>query len=122
MSGKNEFLKQRAARDRACYDAGMQTGIQMVHDFVTMALRDRETMGKDAFGSGRMEKLWAKVKELDEHYQYAFSRHVEADAKQEEMDGVLKELYGEDLVKFADRYPFVRQYGYDKPQKGWVDG
>lgn len=119
--GKNEYLKQRDAGDRAFYDAGMQTGIQMVHDFVTMALRDSEAMQNDVFGSARMDRLWMKVKALDEYYQFAFSKHVEADAKQEEMDGVLKELYGENLVKFQDRYPFVKQYGYDKPQKGWVD-
>lgn len=121
MSGKNKLLQQRAARDRAFYDAGLTTGIQMVHDFVTMALRDQDTMGKDVFGKARLEKLFKKVKELDEYYQNAYSRHVEADAKQEEMDGVLKELYGEDLVKFAERYPFVKQYGYGKPQKGWVE-
>lgn len=121
MSGKNEYLKQRAARDRAFYDAGMTTGIQMVHDFITMALRDQKTMGKDVFGKARLEKLFRKVKELDEYYQNAYSKHVEADAKQEEMDGVLKELYGEELIKFPERYPFVKQYGYGKPQKGWVE-
>ena len=104
MSGKNKLLQQRAARDRAFYDAGMTTGIQMVHDF-----------------KGRLEKLFQKVKELDDYYQNAYSRHVEADAKQEEMDGVLKELYGEELIKFPERYPFVKQYGYGKPQKGWVE-
>lgn len=118
--GKNEYLKQRAERDRACYDAGMQTGIQMCHDFVTMALRDSETMNKDVFGSARMDKLWAKVKALDEYYHLAFSKHVEADLKQEEMDAVLKGLYGDELIRFPERYPYIKQYGYDKPQKGWV--
>lgn len=64
MSGKNKLLQQRAARDRAFYDAGMTTGIQMVHDFVTMALRDPGTMGKDVFGKqygyGKPQKGWVE--------------------------------------------------------------
>jgi hypothetical protein len=122
MAGsKNEFLKKRDARDRAFYEAGMMMGCQLVHDFVQMALRDQETMGKDTFGRARIEKLFNKCKEYDDYYSLCFTDHKDADKRQEEMDAVLKELWGKDLCPFAERYPYAKQFGYDKPLKGWVE-
>jgi hypothetical protein len=118
---QNEFLKRREQRDRECFRQGLITGMQIVHDYVTIALRRRKVMGKDIFGRGRIDKLFAEVEQLDDYYSRAFSKHKEADAKQEEIDGELKELYGDQLVKFPERYPYIKQYGYDKPRKGWVE-
>lgn len=117
----NEYLKRREQRDRECFRAGLITGMQIVHDFVTLALRRRKAMGKDIFGRGRIDKLFEEVEWLDDYYSPAFSKHKEADAKQEEMDGELRELYGDQLVKFPERYPYIKQYGYDKAMKGWVE-
>ena len=36
-----------------------------------------------------------------------------------EMDGVLREIFGDDLIPFQKRYPIVKQYGYLKSRKGW---
>lgn len=119
--GKNSFLKARDERDRKFFNAGMEHGVQLVHDFIQISLRDPETMNKDVFGRGRIEKLFGKVRECDDHFSLAFSKHKEADKRQEEMDALLREIWGEDTVPFAERYPYAKIYGYLKPQKGWVD-
>jgi hypothetical protein len=59
------------------------------------------------------------VSMLDDHFCDAFSDSVEADYLQEEMDGVLREIFGDELIPFAERYPIVKQYGYLKARKGW---
>ena len=118
--GKNSFLKQREERDRQYFNAGMSTGIQLASDFIQMALRDPEVMGKDTFGKKRLEKVFAKCHELDDHYHVAFSGSVDADYVQEELDANLREIHGEELVPFDKRYPYVKQFGYMKARKGWV--
>ena len=119
--GKNAYIKARDERDRKFFEAGMQMGCQMVHDFVQIALRDSETMGKDTFGVNRLKKVFMKCSDLDDYYHLAFTGHKEADKRQEELDAMLREIWGEDTVPFAERYPFVKKYGYMKQQKGWVD-
>lgn len=44
----------------------------------------------------------------------------QADKKQEELDALLLEIWGDDLSKFYERYPEIKQIRYDKAQKGWV--
>lgn len=119
--GKNAYLKARDERDRKFFLAGMEQGVQLVHDYVQIALRDQPTMNKDVFGRGRIEKLFQKVKECDAHFDLAFSDHVEADKRQEEMDALLREIWGDDLVPFEQRYPYAKKFSYEKPKKGWVD-
>lgn len=118
--GQNEFLKKRDERDRKYFEAGMQTGIQTVTDYIQLALREPEAVGRDLFGRGRIEKLFAVCSKMDDHFHVAFSGGVEADYVQEELDAALREIYGDDLVPFGERYPWVKKFGYLKPQKGWV--
>ena len=120
VNSKNEFLKKRDERDKKFFLAGMNQGIQLVHDFLEVALRDKETMGKDTFGKGRIDKIFDKIRQCDDHFHLAFTDHVEADKRQEELDAILREIYGDKLVPFAERYPYAKIYGYDKPRKGWV--
>lgn len=119
--GKNDYLEKRRARDREFFNAGMDTGIQLAHDFIQMALHEPQVMGKDTIGKSRFEKVFQKCAEYDDYYHLCFTGHIDADKRQEEMDAVLKEIYGEELVPFQQRYPHIKQYGYLKPQKGWVD-
>ena len=121
MGGNNAFLKKQKERDRKFFEAGMQVGMQLASDYITLALRDPETIGKDIFGRGRIDKVLNKAMELDDHFWVAFGQDVEADHVQEEMDAALREVYGDDLVPFAQRYPMVQQMGYKKARKGWVD-
>ena len=119
--GKNQFLKQRDERDRKFFMAGMAMGVQLAHDFIQIALRDKPTMGKDQFGRSRIEKVYRKVQDLDAYFHPAFSDAVDADYKQEELDAALREIWGKDLVPFEKRYPYAKKLGYLKPQKGWVE-
>lgn len=119
--GKNEFLKKQKERDRKFFNAGMIMGVQLVHDYIQMGLRDPDAVGRDIFGRTRIDKLFEVVSNYDDHYSKAFTTDVEADAIRAEMDGKLREIYGDDLVPFEERYPYATQFSYDKPMKGWVE-
>ena len=118
---KKDFLARQAATQRAYFDAGLQCGRQQILDMMTLVLRDPSIMGKDIFGRARIEKLFAKCQEYDSYYDLCFTKHVDADKRQEEMDRVLKEIWGNDLCPFAERYPYTKYYGYNKPLKEWVE-
>ena len=120
-STKNDFIRKRNERDQKFLDAGEQMGMQKMWDYVQQALRETEVVGPVIFARKRLEKLYRRVSELADHYHPAFTAEREADNRQEELDGVLKEVWGEDLVPFYERYPYLKKIGYDKPQKGWVD-
>ena len=120
MGGNNEFLKKRDERDQKFLDAGEDMGLQKMWDYMQIALRDPEIMGKDVFGRKRLEKLYKKCSELAEYYKVAFTFQGEADVRQRDLDAQLKEVWGDDLCKFYDRYPYIKKIKYDKARKGWV--
>lgn len=120
-SARNEFIRKRNERDQKFLDAGEQMGMQKMWDYMQQALRETEVVGPVIFGRNRLEKLYKRVSELADHYHPAFTAEREADNRQEELDGVLKEVWGKDMVPFYERYPYLKKIGYDKPQKGWVD-
>ena len=115
----NAYLEKQKIRDREMFAAGLNMGMQIAGDFFQMAMRDPEAVGKDIFGRGRIEKIMQKTMELDEYFNAAFSSDVEAERYQEEMDRKLREIYGNDLVPFQERYPNLKKIKYDKPKKGW---
>ena len=59
--GKNDFLRKQAERDRKFFMAGMDMGVQLAHDYIQIALRDKPTMAKDVFGRERIERVLKKV-------------------------------------------------------------
>jgi hypothetical protein len=117
--GKNEFLKQRDDRDRKMLLAGMNLGMQAATDYMQIALRDKEVMGKDTFGRKRIDKILRKIMELDDQFSVAYSGAVDADYYQEKMDAILREVWGDDLLPFYKRYPDLKQHDYSKARKGW---
>ena len=117
--GENGYLKRQKASRQAILDIGEQMGCQKMWDYVQMALSDPELMGKDTFGRGRIEKLFAAVHKLADEYHTAFTDDKEADYYQEKMDARLREKWGEDLAPFRERYPYIKQMGYEKARKGW---
>ncbi len=118
--GKNEYIAQRKQRDREIFAAGLSMGMQVAGDYFQMSIRDPKVIRKDIFGRGRIEKIMQNNMELDEYFSPAFSDDVEAERYQEEMDRKLKEIWGDDLVPFRERYPQLKTIKYDKPKKGWV--
>ena len=119
MTG-NKYIKDRKEIYKNGFAAGMRVGMQVASDYLTISLRDPKIVGGTPFGRERIERLMLNSMELDDHFWVAFSDEVEADYRQEEMDAKLREVYGDDLIPFAERYPNVKQYGYKKPRKGWV--
>lgn len=121
MGAKNAYLERQRKMQQGFLDVGEEIGMQKVCDYLHIALRDPEIMGKDTFGRKRLEKLFQKLKELANYYHTAFTDDVEADRVQEELDKNLKEVYGSDFQDFFQRYPYVKRQEYRKPRKGWVD-
>lgn len=119
MAGKNTYLERQRQRDQAFLDAGERIGIQKMLDYIQIALRDPEVVGKDVFGRQRLEKLFNKSKGLADYFHTAFTDDVEADRVQRDMDAALREIWGEDLSPFYDRYPEIRDLGYNKSRKNW---
>ena len=120
MSSKNAYLEKQRKLQQGFLDVGEEMGLQKMWDYMQIALRDPEIMGKDVFGRKRLEKLYNKCSELAEYYKVAFTFQGEADVRQRDFDAQLKEVWGEDLCKFYDRYPYIKKMKYDKPRKGWV--
>jgi hypothetical protein len=121
MGAKNAYLEKQRKLQQGFLDVGEEMGIQKICDYLHIALRDPEVMGKDVFGRKRLEKLFKKLNELANHYHTAFTDDKEADLVQEELDRNLKEVYGDDFQDFFTRYPYVKKQEYKKPRKGWVE-
>lgn len=115
----NDFIKRRNERDRKFFEAGMMFGAQLANDFYQITLHDKDVMGSRVLGRAMIEKIAAHTGKLDDHFHGAFFDDVEADYLQEELDGVLREIFADDLIPFQQRYPIVKQYGYLKSRKGW---
>lgn len=116
---KNDYLARRAAQEQKFFEIGEEMGIQKCWDYIQIVLRDPEVMGKNAMGVNKLKKVYQKLAEVAEHYKFAFSDHVEADFYQEELDGVLKEIWGEEFVAFKDRYPYIKEISYKKGRSSW---
>ena len=120
MAGnKNTYQQRRQAVNQAFLDAGEQMGFQKMWDYMQIALRDPEVMGKDVFGRQRMEKIFQKTRELADYFHEAFTDDKEADLRQEQMDAALREIWGKDLYPFYERYPQLKKIDYTKSKKNW---
>lgn len=118
---KNDYIRQLRDREQKVFDAGTRLGIQQCWDFVQLALRDPDVMGRDIFGRTRLEKLYQGIKERVDHFHPAFTAEVEADVRQEELDRCLREIWADDLTPFYERYDELKKFTYDKAKKGWVE-
>ena len=120
MAGnKNTYLERRQAVNQAFLDAGEQMGIQKMWDYLQIALRTPKTMQKDVFGRGRLEKVYKMTAELADYFHTAFTDDKEAEKFQEELDAALREIWGDDLVPFYERYPQLKKPDYSKGKKNW---
>ena len=94
-------------------------GIQKMWDYIQIALRNPKIVKKDVYGRERLEKVFNETKELAEYFHTAFTDDVEADRVQRDLDAALREIWGDDLVPFYDRYPEIKDLGYNKSRKNW---
>ena len=118
--GGNKYIKDRSEIFNKGFAAGMMAGLQVASDYITMSMRDPEVMSGKPFGRGKIERIMENSIKLDDYFWVAFSDHVEADCRQEEMDAVLREVYGDDLIPFRERHPYAKKYDYKKARKGWT--
>jgi hypothetical protein len=116
---KGDYLDRQRKAQQTYLDIGEEMGMQKMWDYVQIALRDPDVMGKDILGKARLEKVYKKLGELADHYKTAFTDDVEADFRQEELDGVLREVWGDELSVFKDRYPYLKEQKYNKGKDKW---
>lgn len=109
---------ERVQRDRQRYlDIGLDSGAQIVHDMLCVALRDKQAMGDDIWGRERIVRLLTRLNELKEEFGPAFRPGPEQDYMQEQLDGALHEIFGEATVPFAVRHPYIREIDYTKRRR-----
>ena len=116
----NGYFKKRNAINQSFLDAGEELGVQKMWDYMQLALRDPDVMGKDTFGPQRLEKVFKAMQALASEYHVAFTDDVEADYYQEKMDRQLKDIWKDRFQPFYERYPQLKQFSYKKAKKGWV--
>ena len=105
-------------QDRQRYlDIGLDSGAQIVHDMLCVALRDKQAMGDDVWGKERIVRLLTRLNELKEEFGPAFRPGPEQDYMQEQLDGALREIFGEATVPFAVRHPYIREIDYTKRRR-----
>lgn len=119
MGSKNTYLERQQRQQQTWLDIGEEMGIQKMWDYVQIALRDPELMGKDTFGRQRLEKLYKHLAKIADTFSPAFTGSVEADYWQEKMDDSLRQIWDKDLQTFYERYPYIKKLGYHKAHKGW---
>ena len=116
---KNDYLAKQRFSQQFFLDTGVQMGFQKCWGYIQLVLRDPEVMGKDTFGRKRIEKVYHAMMAMDKLCGPAHTTQVEADVLQEKLDANLREIWGKDLTPYRERYPFIKQPGYDKSRKGW---
>lgn len=90
MGGHNAFLQRQEDIKQHYFDVGQEIGMQKMWDYVQLALRDPDVMGKDILGRKRIEKIYAKLSELASIFAVSFTNETEADYYQEQLDGNLR--------------------------------
>lgn len=116
MPKQNAYLARQEAVQKECFNQGWQLGVQQMCDFVSLALKDPETMGKDTFSGKRILKVLRKTNEIMQQFRPAFLAVDEADYYQEKLDQALRQAYngnGETFFPFRERYDCMREYDYN---------
>ena len=113
---RNDYLSRKRAREQEVFEAGLRIGRQQMCDYISLALRDPETMGKDTFSGKRIIKVINKINDLMCKFSIAFDKSDEADYYQEKLDCALREAYGDEIrdgfFSFCERYEEVKKFNY----------
>ena len=117
----NAFLQKQLQEKQVMLDIGMDTGFQKHWDLIQIVLHDPKVMGKDTFGKERIKKLYWAVKELEKELGRAWlpTKKNDADVCQRDLDALLREIWGDELCPFDQRYPYLKKPDYSKPNKNW---
>ena len=113
--GRNDFIAQQRATQKAFFDEGVKMGRQQMLDMLSLVLRNPDIVGKDIFGKDRLLKVVQGIDQCIGEYNLAWQRHDEADYWQKKLDNALAEAYGEELHDtFFERYECIPEFDYTK--------
>lgn len=77
---------------------------QLVIDLMTIVLADKDVMGRDTFGTKRLERIYNAMTELYNEYHEAIVNRVESDYKRADIDRRLRQICGDKAVPWEERY------------------
>lgn len=118
---KNDYLARQRAREQKILDIGEDFGFQKCWDYLQLALRDPEVVGKGhEWGHDKILRLYKGIDRQAKLWGDAFSMSPEADYLQEKLDDNLREIWGDELHTFRERYEYIKQEDYTKAKKEWV--
>ena len=115
----SSYLKERHAERQFYLNLGEAITTQKMWDIFQIILHNPDVMGKDTFGKERLARIYKAMKVMVNEYHTAFTADKEADWWQEKIDAQLREIWGDELTTFYDRYPDIKKIQYDKGRKGW---
>lgn len=107
----NAFLEKQKAKNLEYFKIGIDVGMQMACDMISLALHDPEVMKKDTFAESRLRPVMDAALKKREQFAPAWGGGPEADYYQEKMDIALADAYGE-IDPFEERYPYCKENQY----------
>lgn len=112
------YLKRQADAQDKLLRIGTEVGQQQVLDALALALRDPEIMSaKGVLGPAKVKTVCQRVQEIVQEFADAWSPGPEQDYKQDRLDRALKDIFGEELQPFGQRYPYMKEQKYRRAKK-----
>lgn len=108
MAKKNAYLQRQQIRVDVYRQAEKDTVIQFMTDTLALTLNDPEVMGKDVFGKKRLKKVIEAWGKKYDKYHGALEKGDEADYHQIKLDQHLEAIFGDDMQRFGERYPWLK--------------
>lgn len=93
------------------FKIGIDVGMQMACDMISLALHDPDVMGKDTFSAKRLRPVMEAALQKRGYFAPAWGGGPEADYYQEKLDIALADAYGE-INPFSERYPYCKENQY----------
>lgn len=107
----NAFLEKQQAKNMKYFEIGIDVGMQMACDVISLALHNPEVVGKDTFAGKRLRPVMEAALKIREMFGPAWGGGPEADYYQEKLDEALRNAYGE-IDPFEERYPYCKENQY----------
>lgn len=111
------FMKRQQEMSREYVLAGVNIGMQQAADAFAIALHDSSLMGKNAFGAARIKAVTDRANQIIDEFFDAWRPGPEQDYMQEKFDRVLRDIFKEETIPFAERYPYIKEQKYRRIRK-----
>lgn len=108
MGRKNAYLERQENKINAYRQAEKETYIQFMTDTLALTLNDPNVMGKDVFGKERLQKVIKAWGTKYDKFHGALEKNDETDYHQIKLDEGLYRIFGEEMNKFGERYPWLK--------------